>query len=75
MRQAGPILRAAVLVSQYIFLAFYATVYALSPQTGHRMVGYLEEEAGEFLFFILCMFPLSLSDFPLLFLIAWLLCQ
>ena len=37
--------RAFVLAAQVAYTSFYATMYALSPRTAHRAVGYLEEAA------------------------------
>jgi len=45
LRNPGIMFRCAVLASQAIFIVGYSTVYALSPSTAHRFVGYLEEEA------------------------------
>lgn len=37
--------RGLVVLAQLVYLTFYAGLYAVSPQSAHRMVGYLEEEA------------------------------
>jgi|GEM_PF-44902 len=37
--------RLIIIVAQVVFFALYATIYLFSPRTGHRIVGYLEEEA------------------------------
>lgn len=37
--------RMLVIIAQVIFFGGYSLVYMLSPKTGHRVVGYLEEEA------------------------------
>lgn len=45
MRKPGPLFRAAVLLTQGVFMNAYALAYVLSPKTCHKAVGYLEEEA------------------------------
>jgi hypothetical protein len=45
LRNPGIMFRLAVLFSQAAFIAGFTTMYALSSQTAHRFVGYLEEEA------------------------------
>lgn len=37
--------RLGIIFIQIIFYLFYFAVYLFSPRTGHRLVGYLEEEA------------------------------
>jgi ubiquinol oxidase len=37
--------RLLVILAQAVFIAVYALIYALSPKTAHRIVGYFEEEA------------------------------
>lgn len=37
--------RLLIIIAQGIFCFGYASIYFLSPKTGHRVVGYLEEEA------------------------------
>lgn len=37
--------RLLIIIAQGIFCFGYALVYLISPKTGHRVVGYLEEEA------------------------------
>jgi ubiquinol oxidase len=34
-----------VLLAQFIFMIFYALLYAIDYKTAHRMIGYFEEEA------------------------------
>lgn len=45
IRSPGILFRLNVLLVQWIFLIGFSSVYALSPKTAHRFVGYLEEEA------------------------------
>ena len=37
--------RLLVLLAQFIFMIFYAILYAIDFKTAHRMIGYFEEEA------------------------------
>ena len=37
--------RLLVLLAQFIFMIFYALLYAIDYKTAHRMIGYFEEEA------------------------------
>tara|TARA_B100001057_G_C22743520_1_gene908784 strand:- start:611 stop:1201 length:591 start_codon:yes stop_codon:yes gene_type:complete len=37
--------RMLVLLAQFIFIIFYATLYVIDFKTAHRMIGYFEEEA------------------------------
>ena len=37
--------RLLVLLAQFIFMIFYAVLYAIDFKTAHRMIGYFEEEA------------------------------
>lgn len=43
--QPSRIERAFVMVAQGLYVTFYGAMYALSPKTAHRTVGYLEEAA------------------------------
>lgn len=45
LKKPGPLMRAAVLVTQGVFFNSYLVLYMLSPRLCHRAVGYLEEEA------------------------------
>jgi ubiquinol oxidase len=45
LAQPSWIERLLVIIAQGIFFFGYALVYFFSPRTGHRVVGYLEEEA------------------------------
>jgi hypothetical protein len=45
LKQPGKIFRAAVLVTQGIFMNCFFLAYLLNPKICHRFVGYLEEEA------------------------------
>lgn len=45
IKQPGYIFRAIVLGGQLFFFPLFTTMYAISPKTAHRFVGYLEEEA------------------------------
>jgi ubiquinol oxidase len=37
--------RMASTILKWVFAAFYAVAYAIDPKLGHRLVGYIEEEA------------------------------
>jgi len=45
LRRPGPIFRFMVIISQYIFTAFFSLAYLISARFCHRFVGYLEEQA------------------------------
>ncbi|RHZ49220.1 alternative oxidase [Aspergillus thermomutatus] len=45
MAEPGPFLRISVLGAQGVFFSAFLIAYVISPQTCHRFVGYLEEEA------------------------------
>jgi hypothetical protein len=45
LKQPGPLMRAAVLVTQGVFFNAFFAAYLLAPSLCHRFVGFLEEEA------------------------------
>lgn len=45
IRQPGKLMRASIILGQFIFITYYSMIYLISPSTGHRFIGYLEEEA------------------------------
>lgn len=45
LRNPGVFLRAAIGVTQFVFVQFYTLAYLISPSFCHRFVGYIEEEA------------------------------
>jgi hypothetical protein len=53
LHEPSKIVRAAVIAAQAVFLAWYTTMYAISPRFCHRLVGYLEEEAVKTYTFLL----------------------
>jgi len=45
IKQPGIYMRSCIIMSQFLFIVFYSSLYLLSQTTAHRFVGYLEEEA------------------------------
>lgn len=45
IKQPGILLRLGILISQFVFTFYYSFHYIFAPNTAHRLVGYLEEEA------------------------------
>uniref|UniRef100_A0A2P2IG48 Alternative oxidase n=1 Tax=Hirondellea gigas TaxID=1518452 RepID=A0A2P2IG48_9CRUS len=63
LKKPGKMFRAAVLITQGLFVNFWFFAYLVSPNFCHRFVGYLEEEAVAT--YTKCLKQLDAGDLPL----------